>query len=68
MSIVQELEAAGETLSPAVRAALVALETRVHELEARVEELEARLAMNSTNSSKPPSSCIASGFLDTRAA
>lgn len=55
MSIVQELEAAGETLSPAVRAALVALETRVHELEARVEELEARLAMNSTNSSKPPS-------------
>lgn len=56
MSIVQELEAAGEVLSPAVRAALVALEARVHVLEAKVKDLEARLATNSTNSSKPPSS------------
>jgi transposase len=56
MSIVQELEAAGEILSPAVRAALVALETRVHELEIKIKDLEARLATNSTNSSKPPSS------------
>ncbi|HEX7119758.1 MAG TPA: hypothetical protein VF212_13285, partial [Longimicrobiales bacterium] len=60
MSIVEQLEAAGEVLSPAVRAALVALEsrvralepleTRVAELEARNRELEARLSMNSTNS------------------
>lgn len=66
MSIVDELEASGETLSPAVRAALVALETQVRQLEAleplverlraRIDELEARLGMNSRNSSKPPSS------------
>jgi len=56
MNMVEQLEAAGETLSPAVRVAIVALEGRVHELEARVKELEARLSMNSANSSKPPSS------------
>lgn len=49
MSIVEQLEAAGEVLSPAVREALIML-------EARVRELEARLGLNSTNSSKPPSS------------
>ncbi|MBV9774577.1 MAG: IS66 family transposase [Gemmatimonadetes bacterium] len=48
MSIVEQLEAAGEVFSPAVRAALLAL-------EARVRELEARLGLDSTNSSKPPS-------------
>lgn len=66
MSIVQELEAAGEVLSPVVRAALVALEERVRVLEPleeivarqqeRIRELEARLGLDSTNSSKPPSS------------
>lgn len=69
MSIVEELEAAGEVLSPAVRGALVALEGRVHALEeenhtlevlvqcleARIGELEAQRRMNSTNSSLPPS-------------
>lgn len=66
MSIVRELEAAGEVLSPVVRAALVALEERVRVLEPleeiiarqqeRIRELEARLGLDSTNSSKPPSS------------
>lgn len=56
MSIVRELEAAGETLSPAVRAALVALESEVARLQARVRELEAQLRMDSSNSSRPPSS------------
>lgn len=66
MGIVHELEVAGESLSPAVRAALVALETRVRQLEAleprierlqaRIHELEAQLGSNSTNSSRPPSS------------
>lgn len=66
MSIVQELEAAGEVLSPVVRAALVALEERVRVLEPleeivarqqeRIRELEARLGLDSTNSSRPPSS------------
>ncbi len=55
----EQLEAAGEILSPTVRAALITLETsaaRVPLLEARIRELEARLGMNSTNSSLPPSS------------
>lgn len=66
MSIVDQLEAAGETLSPVVRATLVALEKRVQaleplepevaRLEARVRELEAQLRMDSSNSSRPPSS------------
>jgi transposase len=59
MSIVEQLEAAGEVLSPAVRAALERLEAvaaTVAVLQERVGELEARLAQNSTNSSKPPSS------------
>ena len=49
MTIIAELEAASEVLSPLVRAAL-------ERLEARVRDLEARLGLNSTNSSKPPSS------------
>lgn len=56
MSIVEQLEAAGEVLSPAVRAAIQGLEATVALLQERVRELEARLAQNSTNSSKPPSS------------
>jgi len=56
MSIVEQLEASGEILSPAVRAAIELLEQTVAELRERVRELEARLAQNSTNSSKPPSS------------
>jgi transposase len=66
MGIVHELETAGESLSPTVRAALVALETRVRQLEAlepvierlqaRIWDLEAQLRSNSTNSSRPPSS------------
>ncbi len=49
MSVIRELEEAGEVLSPAVRAAIVVL-------EARIRELERRLGLNSTNSSRPPSS------------
>jgi transposase len=56
MSIVEQLEAAGEHLSPAVRAVIEGLEATVKMLEERVRELEARLSQNSTNSSKPPSS------------
>ena len=56
MSISEQLEASGEVLSPAVRAAIELLESTVAELRERVRELEARLAQNSTNSSKPPSS------------
>src|SRR3981189_2315654 len=40
----------------AIVAVLVAMQLRVDELETRVRELEARLKLNSTNSSKPPSS------------
>ncbi len=56
MSIVEQLEAAGEVLSPAVHAATLALEAEVALLRARVTELEARLGLNPTNSSLPPSS------------
>jgi len=63
MSAVEQLEAAGEVLSPAVRAVIVALEARGRELEAlvaqqavRLRELEVQLAQDSTNSSRPPSS------------
>jgi transposase len=56
MSYIEQLEAAGEVLSPAVRAVIEALEAAVATLQERVRELEARLAQNSTNSSKPPSS------------
>ena len=59
MSIAEQLEGAGEVLSPAVRAALEqheALAALVPVLQERIRELEARLAQNSTNSSKPPSS------------
>ena len=56
MSIVEQLEAAGEVLSPAVGAALKGLEATVAKHEERIRELEARLAQNSTNTSKPPSS------------
>ena len=56
MSIVKQLEAAGEVLSPAVRAAIEGLESAIALLQERVRDLEARLGLNSTNSSKPPSS------------
>lgn len=56
MNAVEQLEAAGEVLSPAVRAVILALEARIQQLEGRIHELEARLASNSTNSSRPPSS------------
>lgn len=59
MSVIDELEAAGEVLTPAVRAVILALEAtalRVESLEREVAELRARLGMNSRNSSKPPSS------------
>lgn len=56
MSHVEQLEAAGEVLSPALRAVIEALEAAVSALQERVRELEARLAQNSTNSSQPPSS------------
>jgi transposase len=56
MSIVEQLEANGEILSPTVRAAMELQEKTVAELRERVRELEARLGQNSTNSSKPPSS------------
>ena len=59
MSVIEELEAAGEVLSPAVRGALARFEAMaalVAVLEERVRELEVRLNLNSTNSSLPPSS------------
>lgn len=56
MSFIEQLETAGEMLSPAVRAVIEKLEQTVSALEERVRELEARLAQNSTNSSQPPSS------------
>lgn len=63
MNVLVSLEQSGEILSPAVRAALTLLEAQVQELtrenaqfRERVRELEARVRMNSSNSSKPPSS------------
>jgi len=63
MSIVAQLEGAGEVLSPAVRAAILALEAQVAALQAEVAglraeviELRARLGQHSGNSSRPPSS------------
>lgn len=70
MSILEQLEAAGEVLSPVVRAAIegleatvaaqrdtvAALQATVAALQERIRELEARLRQNSTNSSLPPSS------------
>lgn len=59
MNIVEQLEAAGEVLTPAVREALTRLEAvaaLLPVLEERVRELETRLKLNSTNSSLPPSS------------
>jgi transposase len=59
MGIVEQLEAAGEVLSPVVRVALERLEALaalVPALQERVRDLEAQLGRNSTNSSKPPSS------------
>ncbi len=48
------------TISPEAQAAILALvdslKGRIAELERRVGDLEARLKLNSTNSSKPPSS------------
>src|SRR3954471_10297326 len=40
----------------ALATAFLAMRQRVEELETRVHDLEARLKLNSTNSSKPPSS------------
>src|SRR3954452_17241209 len=40
----------------AIAAVFLAMRQRVDELETRVGDLEARLKLNSTNSSKPPSS------------
>src|SRR5579862_5753911 len=40
----------------AIAVVFLAMRQRVEELEARVNDLEARLKLNSTNSSKPPSS------------
>ena len=40
----------------AIAAVFLAMQQRVDELETRVGDLEARLKLNSTNSSKPPSS------------
>jgi transposase len=40
----------------AIAAVFLAMRQRVNDLEARVNDLEARLKLNSTNSSKPPSS------------
>jgi transposase len=40
----------------AIAAVFLAMQQRVEELETRVRDLEARLKLNSTNSSKPPSS------------
>ena len=45
-----------ETLVGQLRRQLRALKERVRALERRVKELEGRLALNSTNSGKPPSS------------
>src|SRR5512144_1187375 len=49
-----------DSASPELQAAILALvqihQQRVAELESRVNDLEARLKLNSTNSSKPPSS------------
>ncbi len=56
MRILEHLEASGEILSPAVRTAILALEQYAVALETRVRELEARLSLDSTNSSRPPSS------------
>lgn len=40
----------------AIASLFLAMEQRIDQLEARVRDLEARLKLNSTNSSKPPSS------------
>lgn len=63
MSMVAQLEAAGEVISPAVRATILALEAQVAalqvevaELRAEVTALRARLGQHSGNSSRPPSS------------
>jgi transposase len=40
----------------AIAAVFFAMQQRIADLEARVQDLEARLKLNSTNSSKPPSS------------
>src|SRR5215472_339979 len=53
-------ESLWNTVPPEAQAALLtawdSLTARIAELEARVRDLEARLKLNSTNSSKPPSS------------
>jgi transposase len=49
------LQAAWDSLRAQV-AQIPALQDRIAELEAKIRQLEARLGLNSTNSSKPPSS------------
>src|SRR4051794_5833530 len=53
-------ESLWKTVPPVAQAALLAVldahRKRIAELERRVRDLEARLKLNSTNSSKPPSS------------
>jgi transposase len=57
LPIPDELWAKVPPEAQAARAAVfLAMQQRVYELEARVRDLEARLQLNSTNSSKPPSS------------
>jgi transposase len=55
MNALEQLEASGEELSPAVRAVIEALQATIAEQQERLRALEARLAQNSTNSSQPPS-------------
>lgn len=54
-SMIEQLEAEGEVLSPAVRAALASLEAQLLAALARIAELERRLGRTSRNSSLPPS-------------
>lgn len=56
MSTVEQTEAAGELLSLAVRATLIALEAEVERHESRSWDLGAQLQQSATNSSLPPSS------------
>jgi transposase len=62
-SLLEHLEAAGESCTPQIRSAFFALEARLAELEAlvraqaqEIRELKRRLNQNSMNSSLPPSS------------
>ena len=56
MTLVPQPPDLPDNLPPRVVAYIRVLETTIAELVAKVAELEARLNLNSTNSSKPPSS------------